>query len=179
VNERDIAAVAVAALTGAGHDRQTYAITRPAALTFTEVAATLTAAAGHIFTYVPASEAAFAQRLSQCGLPTAVATDLAKEYTLIGAGQSAFGIVTGTVPRLTGQPARSVDQFARDYARMRCMPSQISATAPNATQTLIAVQSSSSGRVAYCCPTINALDEMVACIRIESTSSPACAHTPT
>jgi len=57
-------------------------------------------------------------------LPAAVTTDLAKEYALIGAGQSAFGVVTDTVPRLTGQAARSVDQFARDYAHALATPSQ-------------------------------------------------------
>jgi len=60
VDYRDIAAVAVAALLGAGHAGQTYTITGPEALTFTEVAAKLTVAAGRTFTYVPVSEAEFA-----------------------------------------------------------------------------------------------------------------------
>ncbi len=124
VDYRDIAAVAVAALTGAGHEGQTYAITGPEALTFTEVAAKLTAAAGRTFTYVPVSEAEFAQRLIQAGRPAPLAADLAKEYALIGAGHPAFGVVTDTVPRLTGQPARSVDQFAHDYARALAAPPQ-------------------------------------------------------
>ena len=117
VDSRDIAAVAVAALTSAGHEGQTYAITGPEALTFSEVAAKLTAATGRTFSYVPLSETEFAQHLSQSGRPTSLATDLAKEYVLIGAGHPAFGVVTDTVPRLTGQAARSVDQFAHDYAR--------------------------------------------------------------
>jgi uncharacterized protein YbjT (DUF2867 family) len=116
VDYRDIAAVAVVALTSAGHEGQTYAITGPEVLTFSDVAAKLTAASGRIFTYVPVSEAEFAQRLRQSGLPAPLAADLAKEYALIGAGHPAFGVVIDTVPRLTGQAARSVDQFARDYA---------------------------------------------------------------
>jgi len=88
VDERDIAAVAVAALTGEGHDGQTYVITGPEALTFSEVAARLTAAAGRTFTYVPLSEIEFAQRLRQWGLPAAVATDLAKEYAQMGPGRA-------------------------------------------------------------------------------------------
>ena len=111
---RDIAAVAVAVLTGAGHAGQTYAITGPEALTFSEVAAKLTAASGRIFTYVPVSEAAFAQRLSQSGRPASLAADLAKEYALIGSGHPAFGVVMDTVPRLTGHPARSFEAFARE-----------------------------------------------------------------
>jgi uncharacterized protein YbjT (DUF2867 family) len=117
VDSRDIAAVAVAVLTSAGHKGQTYAISGPEALTFSEVAAKLTAASGRTFSYVPLSEAEFAQHLRQSGRPTSLAADLAKEYALIGAGHPAFGVVTDTVPRLTGRAARSVDQFARDYAR--------------------------------------------------------------
>jgi uncharacterized protein YbjT (DUF2867 family) len=124
VDCRDIAAVAVAALTSEGHEGQTYAITGPEALTFTEVAAKLTAASGRIFTYVPVSEAEFAQRLIQSGRPAPLAADLAKEYALIGAGHPTFGVVTDIVPRLTGQAARSVDQFARDYARALATPPQ-------------------------------------------------------
>jgi uncharacterized protein YbjT (DUF2867 family) len=117
VDSRDIAAVAVAALTSAGHEGQTYAISGPEALTFSEVAAKLTAASGRAFSYVSVSEGEFAQYLSQSGRPASLAADLAKEYALIGAGHPAFGVVTDTVPRLTGQAARSVDQFAHDYAR--------------------------------------------------------------
>jgi uncharacterized protein YbjT (DUF2867 family) len=124
VDYRDIAAVAVAALTSAGHEGQTYAITGPQALRFTEVAAKLTAAAGRTFTYVPVSETEFAQRLIQSGRPAPLAADLAKEYALIGAGYPAFGVVTDTVPRLTGQPARSLDQFAHDYAQALATPPQ-------------------------------------------------------
>jgi uncharacterized protein YbjT (DUF2867 family) len=124
VDARDSAAVAVAALTSAGHEGQTYAISGPEALTFTEVAAKLTATAGRTFTYVPLSEAEFAQRLIQQGRPAPLAADLAKEYALIGAGHPAFGVVMDTVPCLTGQGARSVDQFARDYAHALASPPQ-------------------------------------------------------
>lgn len=64
---------------------------------------------------MPVSEAEFARRLSQRGLPVPLAADLAREYALIEAGHPAFGVVLDTVPRLTGRAARSVDQFARDY----------------------------------------------------------------
>jgi uncharacterized protein YbjT (DUF2867 family) len=122
VDYRDIAAVAVAALTGSGHEGKTYAITGPQALTFTEVAATLTAVTGRTFIYTPVSESEFAQMLLQWGLPAPVAADLAKEYALIGAGHPAFGVVKDTVQRLTGQPARTVDQFAHDHAQALTNP---------------------------------------------------------
>lgn len=122
VDIRDIAAVAVAALTGEGHAGQVYDITGPQALTFHEVAAQLTAVTGRTFTYVPVSEAEFARALAQWGLSAPVAADLAREYALIGAGHPAFGVVKDTVPRLTGSPARSVEQFARDYAQALVNP---------------------------------------------------------
>jgi uncharacterized protein YbjT (DUF2867 family) len=122
VDVRDIAAVAVAALTGGGHAGQLYDITGPEALTFFEMAEKLSAASGRAFTYKPVSEAEFAQTLTEWGLPASVAADLAREYALIGAGHPAFAVVRDTVPRLTGQPARSVDQFARDYARALAGP---------------------------------------------------------
>lgn len=88
------------------------------------MATRLTAATGRTFTYVPLSETEFAQHLRQWGLPVTVAADLAKEYALIGAGHPAFGVVTDTVPRLTGMAARSVDQFVRDYAHALATPPQ-------------------------------------------------------
>jgi uncharacterized protein YbjT (DUF2867 family) len=124
VDYRDIAAIAVAALTGAGHEGKTHQITGPEALTFSEVAARLSAASGRTFRYLPVSEGEFAQMIVQWGLPAAVAADLAKEYALIGAGHPAFGVVTDTMPRVTGQAARSVDQFARDYAQALATPWQ-------------------------------------------------------
>lgn len=122
VDIRDIAAVAVAALTTEGHAGQVYEITGPQALTFQEVAAKLTAITGKTYTYVPVSEAQFAQALAQWGLPAPVAADLAREYALIGEGHPAFGVVKDTVPRLTGLPAHSLEQFARDYAQALTNP---------------------------------------------------------
>jgi uncharacterized protein YbjT (DUF2867 family) len=52
VEVRDIAAVAVAVLTGAGHEGQTYVITGPEALTYADVAEKLSAAVGKNVTYV-------------------------------------------------------------------------------------------------------------------------------
>jgi uncharacterized protein YbjT (DUF2867 family) len=124
VDVRDIAAVAVAALTGHGHAGQTYEITGPEALTFSEVAARLTRVTRRTFTYVPVSEAEFKGILQQWGLPEPVAADLAREYAEIGAGHSAFSTPRDTVLRLTGKPARSVEDFATDYAAQLTSPPQ-------------------------------------------------------
>ncbi len=74
---------------------------------------------------MPVSEGEFAQILIQSARSVSLAADLAKEYALIGAGHPAFAVVTDTVLRLTGQTARSVDQFARDYARASASSSAV------------------------------------------------------
>lgn len=120
VDTRDIAAVAVAALTGEGHEGRTYSITGPEALTFAEVAEKLTAASGRHFTYVQVTRVRFQETLLGWGLPAELAAALAMEYDIIGHshphGHPAFAAVTDTVPRITGRPATTVDQFARDQA---------------------------------------------------------------
>ena len=51
VDVRDIAAVAVAVITGTGHEGKTYVITGPEALTYADVAEKLSAAVGKNVTY--------------------------------------------------------------------------------------------------------------------------------
>jgi uncharacterized protein YbjT (DUF2867 family) len=116
VDVRDIAAVAVAALTGSGHSGQTYEITGPEALTFFEIAERLTAVTGRAFTYVPVTEAEFEEMLvRRWGFPDQLAADLAHEYGVIGEGHPAFSTPRDTVPRVTGHQARNIDDFARAY----------------------------------------------------------------
>jgi uncharacterized protein YbjT (DUF2867 family) len=124
VDVRDIAAVAVAALTGSGHEGQVYDITGPEALTFHEVAAQLTAVTGRPFTYAPLSTAEFKAVLQQWGMPETVVGDLANEYGAIGDGHPAFNAPRDTVQRLTGKPAHSLRDFARDYAAQLTTPPQ-------------------------------------------------------
>ena len=124
VDVRDIAAVAVAALTGRGHESKVYEVTGPEALTFDEVAARLTAVTGRPFRYAPLARAEFKAMLQQWGLPEIVANDLANEYGEIGDGHPAFSAPRDTVLRLTGKPARSVEDFARDYTAQLTSPPQ-------------------------------------------------------
>jgi uncharacterized protein YbjT (DUF2867 family) len=124
VDVRDIAAVAVVALTGQGHAGQVYDITGPEALTFYEIAAQLTEVTGRAFTYTPVSRAEFKALLQQWGLSDTIASDLANEYGEIGDGHPAFSAPRDTVPRLTAKPARSLRDFARDYAAQLTTPPQ-------------------------------------------------------
>ncbi|MEV0132349.1 SDR family oxidoreductase [Dactylosporangium sp. NPDC050688] len=101
VSYDDIAACAVVALTGDGHDghnRQTYDLTGPEALTLHEVAARLGVR------YVPETvEEAYASR-AHYGAPAFEVAGWVSSYEAIAAGELAA--VSDDVARLTGRPAK-------------------------------------------------------------------------
>ncbi len=108
------AAVAVEALTGAGHEGQAYVLTGPQALGYVDVAAQLAEATGAPVRYVPITPAAYRDRLLAAGYPAWNAQAFADID--VAAGDQEFAQVTDTVARLTGRPPRSFAQFARDHA---------------------------------------------------------------
>jgi len=113
VDVRDIAAVAAAALTEAGHEGQTYTLTGPAPLTHAEMAAALTAALGRQVTFTDAAPEAFADSLAGI-LPPWQIQGLLEDYAHYRRGEAAA--VSPAVAEVTGRPAIGVRQFARDYA---------------------------------------------------------------
>lgn len=114
IDARDIAAVAVEALTGTGHDGQTYVLTGPEALSYAEVAAQLSEATGAPVRYVPITPEAYRERLLAAGYPAWSAQAFADID--VAAQADEFAQVTDTVARLTGRPPRRFAQFARDRA---------------------------------------------------------------
>lgn len=114
VDARDIAAVAAAALTEAGHDGRTYDLTGPEALTHAEIAAALGEAAGHEVRFETVPAGAFVATLEQAGMPTWQAKGLVEDYAHYERGEAAG--ISGDVERVTGRPPRTVHQFAADYA---------------------------------------------------------------
>src|SRR5262249_28452640 len=116
VDTRDVAAVAVAALTSDGHVGQTYIITGPEALSFQEIAQKLATAMGRPVTYQDVPLAGVQQEMVAAGLP-AWLVDVCMEFAMaLRDGYAAA--VTDTVQAVTGQPARSFDAFAREYAAL-------------------------------------------------------------
>ena len=94
----DIAACAVVALTGDGHDGQTYELTGPEALSLHDVAARLGVR------YVPETvEEAYASR-AHYGAPAFEVAGWVSSYEAIAAGELAA--VSDDVRRLTGRPAK-------------------------------------------------------------------------
>ena len=118
VDTRDVAAVAALALTEPGHAGARYDVTGPEALSYTDVAAKLTSAMGRHISYVGASDDAVRQALLGAGLTKWFASALVglyQDYRRSGTGGYAAE-VTGTVRRLTGRPARSLDDLLGEIA---------------------------------------------------------------
>jgi uncharacterized protein YbjT (DUF2867 family) len=113
VDVRDIADVAAAVLTQAGHEGATYTLTGPAAVTHAEMAAALGAALGREITFTDVPPEAFAQSLHGV-LPPWQVEGLLEDYAHYRRGEAAA--VSPAVMEVTGRAPRDVAQFARDYA---------------------------------------------------------------
>ena len=113
VDTRDVAAVAAAVLTEPGHAGARYDVTGPEALSYADVAAKLTSVLGRQVTYVSAPDDAVRQGLHGAGLNEWFANALVGLYQdYRRSGTSGYAAqVTGTVQRLTGRPASSLDNL--------------------------------------------------------------------
>jgi uncharacterized protein YbjT (DUF2867 family) len=116
VDARDIAAVAVTALTEDGHTGKAYTVTGAEALSFREVAEKLTVATGRQVTYRDISLDTTRQRLAATGMPAWHVDVLMEFWTVLREGYAAE--VTDTVEAVTGVPPRTFDQFAREHAAL-------------------------------------------------------------
>jgi uncharacterized protein YbjT (DUF2867 family) len=113
VDTRDVAAAAAVALTEPGHAGAHYDVTGPQALSYADVAAKLTQALGRQITYIDAPDDAVRQALLGAGLTDWFAgalVGLYQDYRRSGTDGYAAQ-VTSTVQRLTGRPARSLDDL--------------------------------------------------------------------
>ena len=115
VDVRDIAAVAVAALTEDGHGGNTYAITGPESLSFDDIAEKLSRATGKPVTYVDVPPDAARQSMLGMGMPTWYVDDLIRLYEAFSSGRGEW--VTDTVAAVAKKQPISFDEFARDYAQ--------------------------------------------------------------
>jgi uncharacterized protein YbjT (DUF2867 family) len=118
VDTRDVADVAAVVLTEPGHAGAHYDVTGPEALSYTDVAGKLTTAMGRRIRYVGAFDDAVRQALLGAGLAEWFAgalVGLYQDYRRSGTGGYAAQ-VTGTIQRLTGRPARSLDDLLGEIA---------------------------------------------------------------
>ncbi|MFE6308181.1 SDR family oxidoreductase [Nocardiopsis sp. NPDC057823] len=107
VDADDIAEVAVAALTGDGHQGRTYELTGPRPLTLHEVARVFTAATGRTVVHTPVTPDAFIAEQTGAGVPADLAEVLADLMGPLARGREAH-LSTG-VEDVLGRPPRSLE----------------------------------------------------------------------
>jgi uncharacterized protein YbjT (DUF2867 family) len=109
----DIAAVAVTALTTDAHAGKVYVLTGPEALSYSDVAETLSRILGRTVTYKDVSLAVMRERLLASGMPEWHVDVQVDFSTALSAGHASA--VTSTVEAVTGRPARTLEQFIREH----------------------------------------------------------------
>ena len=114
IDARDIAAVAVAALTTDGHAGKTYTLTGPEALSFDEVAKTISQRTGTQISHVEVAPDGVRAALQAAGVPAWFASDMATLQGMLADGYE--DDTTDDVRSVTGSPPHTLDQFAADCA---------------------------------------------------------------
>jgi uncharacterized protein YbjT (DUF2867 family) len=120
VDARDIAAVAVATLTGGGHAGKTYTLTGPEALSFYQVASVLSRQTGRPLRHVRVPPDKVRVTLQGRGVAAWFADDMAKLHSMLAVGYEE--VVTDDIHRVTGRPPRTLAQFAGDHAGVLTRP---------------------------------------------------------
>jgi uncharacterized protein YbjT (DUF2867 family) len=116
VDARDIAEVIARTLTEPidRHAGSVHLVTGPSAMTFAEVADTLSRVLATPVRYVDLTDEQLKAGLLASGQPEWAATALLELNTYARQGHAS--VVTDTVERLTGRAARPLEQWARDHA---------------------------------------------------------------
>jgi uncharacterized protein YbjT (DUF2867 family) len=112
IDTRDIAAVAAAALTEAGHEGRIYDLTGPEALTYAEVAARLGKLLGRDVTYVAVPDAAAYQAMTGMGFDPWYAYGMTTLNQ--GVRRGAADVLTGTVELVTGKAPTGIETLLKE-----------------------------------------------------------------
>jgi uncharacterized protein YbjT (DUF2867 family) len=114
VDVRDIAAVAVEALTKSGHENKAYDITGPEAVSNYDIANILSKTTGRKITYVNISDDDARKGMKENGMREWTINALMELYNLQKAGKATH--VSLDVERATNRKPISFEQFAKDYS---------------------------------------------------------------
>jgi uncharacterized protein YbjT (DUF2867 family) len=114
VDVRDIAEVAVVALTETGHEGKIYNLTGSQALTHAELAEQLSAALNRQITFVDIPSEAMRDRLLNIGMPVWQADGLIEDYAHYRRNEAAM--VSSDIQEAIGKEPRTFKTFACDYA---------------------------------------------------------------
>ena len=114
VDAEDIADVAVAALTEAGHNGEVYEVTGPRLMTFDDVASELSRATGRKISFVRVPSAVFLQGFRRAGAPEEMIWLLDYLFSTILDGRNAQ--ICDGVERALGRPPKDFSDFANEVA---------------------------------------------------------------
>ena len=110
----DLADVAVAALTRAGHVGAVYELTGPRLLTFADVAAELSRATGRDIEYVSVPIEQYPAAAAEAGVPAEEIAPLTELFARVLDGHNAY--LTSDVERVLGRRARDFAEYAAEAA---------------------------------------------------------------
>ena len=116
IDVRDIVDVAVKVLTEDGHEGKTYTLTGPASISFHDVAAAHSKALGKQVNYVDVPLEAAREGMISTGMSEWFADAMIEYMTAFGEGYGDF--TTTDVEKVTGNPPRSYETFANDFAQV-------------------------------------------------------------
>ena len=114
VDADDIADVAVAALTDAGHAGQIYELTGPRLLTFAEAIGEIAEATGRKIRYLPVSVEEYASMLAEQGVPSEFVWLLTYLFSEVLDGRNVY--LTDGVQRALGREPKDFAAYAREVA---------------------------------------------------------------
>lgn len=114
VDTRDIADVAVAALTEAGHSGKTYELTGPRLMTFRDAVAEFSAAGARQVTYTPVTVEAYAAMLREAQMPEDVIWLVTYLFGSVLDGRNET--LRSDIEDVLGRPPRDFKDFAREVA---------------------------------------------------------------
>jgi uncharacterized protein YbjT (DUF2867 family) len=115
IDARDVAATAAAIVAAPGeHAGRTYWLTGPDLVTYTDIAAELSAVLGRPVEYRRIGPAEHRAAMIRAGVPVAVATSNAQAFGLIAEGDAAW--LADDVKSVTGTAPRPLHSFIADHA---------------------------------------------------------------
>ena len=114
VHPRDIAAVAVRALTSDSHEGKAYPVTGPEALSMSEQVKILENAIDRSLEYVPITDEAARKGMENAGMPSFLIDALVPFAAFIRSGKAAY--VYHTVEEVTGRPPLRFNDWTKENA---------------------------------------------------------------
>ncbi|MBI5178002.1 MAG: SDR family oxidoreductase [Nitrospinae bacterium] len=114
IDARDIAKCAAVILTGTGHEGKIYELTGPEAVDYERIAEALSDVCGKHVRYEDTTLEEAEKGMIRAGLPEWLAEDIRGLFAIFSSGGAAR--IRPTVLDITGEPARSIEEFCHDFA---------------------------------------------------------------